>query len=287
MLELLAGSRLIRDELDGSHDYRHEHPIQDRYSLRCLAQYMGPIVDGIEEIAKQVEVEINSVTDNPLIDVENQASYHGGNFLGQYIGVGMDQLRYYIGLLAKHLDVQIAYLVAPEFNNGLSPSLVGNQERRVNMGLKGLQITGNSIMPLLTFYGNSIADRYPTHAEQYNQNINSQGFASANLARTSVEVFQQYMAVALMFGVQSVDLRTYAVVGHYDARATLSPATKDLYMAVRNVVGRPPSEERPYVWDDNEQALDLHISKIAADIAAGGEIVTAVSRVLSSFREIK
>lgn len=102
----------------------------------------------------------------------------------------MDQLRYYIGLLAKHLDVQIAYLVAPEFNNGLPASLVGNQQRSVNMGLKGLQITGNSIMPLLTFYGNSIADRFPTHAEQYNQNINSQEFASANLARTSVEIFQ-------------------------------------------------------------------------------------------------
>jgi phenylalanine ammonia-lyase len=285
MLELLAGSRLIRDELDGSHDYRDNHPIQDRYSLRCLAQYMGPIVDGIEEIAKQVEVEINSVTDNPLIDVENQASYHGGNFLGQYIGVGMDRLRYYIGLLAKHLDVQIAYLVAPEFNNGLSPSLVGNQKRSVNMGLKGLQITGNSIMPLLTFYGNSIADRYPTHAEQYNQNINSQGFASANLARTSVEVFQQYIAVALMFGVQSVDLRTYAVAGHYDARATLSPKTQELYIAVRDVVGRPPAFERPYVWDDNEQALDLHISKIADDIASGGKIVTAVSRILSSLEE--
>ncbi|MBD2522516.1 histidine ammonia-lyase [Nostoc sp. FACHB-133] len=285
MLDLLLGSHLIRDELDGSHNYRDEHPIQDRYSLRCLAQYMGPIVDGIEEIAKQVEVEINSVTDNPLIDVENQASYHGGNFLGQYIGVGMDRLRYYIGMLAKHLDVQIAYLVAPEFNNGLSPSLVGNQQRRVNMGLKGLQITGNSIMPLLNFYGNSIADRYPTHAEQYNQNINSQGFASANLARTSVEVFQQYMAVALMFGVQSVDLRTHTIAGHYDARATLSPATRDLYMAVRNVVGRSPSKERPYVWDDNEQALDLHISKIAVDIAAGGEIVTAVSRILSSLKK--
>ncbi|MDJ0736259.1 MAG: aromatic amino acid ammonia-lyase [Nostocaceae cyanobacterium] len=286
MLELLTGSSLIRDELDGSHDYREEHPIQDRYSLRCLAQYTGPIVDGIEEVARQVEIEINSVTDNPLIDVENQASYHGGNFLGQYIGVGMDRLRYYIGLLAKHLDVQIAYLVAPEFNNGLSPSLVGNQQRSVNMGLKGLQITGNSIMPLLTFYGNSIADRYPTHAEQYNQNINSQGFASANLARTSIEIFQQYMAVALIFAVQAVDLRTYAVVGHYDARATLSPATQDLYMAVRNVVGRPPSQDRPYVWNDNEQALDSHISKIADDIAYGGQIVTAITRILSNLKEI-
>ncbi|MFN6450856.1 MAG: aromatic amino acid ammonia-lyase [Nostoc sp. EfeVER01] len=286
MLNLLEGSQLVRDELDGDHNYRGEHPIQDRYSLRCLPQYMGPIVDGLDQIQKQIEVEINSVTDNPLIDVENQASYHGGNFLGQYIGVGMDQLRYYIGLLAKHLDVQIAYLVAPEFNNGLSPSLVGNKNRIVNMGLKGLQITGNSIMPLLTFYGNSIADRFPTHAEQYNQNINSQGFASANLARQSVEIFQQYIAIALMFGVQSVDLRTYKNLEHYDARATLSPATRDLYLAIRNVVGRPPSAERPYIWDDNEQALDEHIAKIATDIANGGQIVQAVNNLLLSLEDV-
>ena len=280
MLNLLAGSQLVREELNGSHNYRGEDPIQDRYSLRCLPQYMGPIVDGLEQIQKQIQVEINSVTDNPLIDVENQASYHGGNFLGQYIGVGMDQLRYYIGLLAKHLDVQIAYLVAPEFNNGLSPSLVGNEERSVNMGLKGLQITGNSIMPLLTFYGNSIADRFPTHAEQYNQNINSQGFASANLARQSVEIFQQYIAIALMFGVQAVDLRTYKTVGHYDARVTLSPATRDLYLAIRDLVGQVPSPSRPYIWNDHEQALDEHIAKIATDIANGGQIVQAVNDLL-------
>lgn len=279
MLNLLRGSHLIRQELDGSHSYRGKQPIQDRYSLRCLPQYIGPIIDGIQQISHDVEVEMNSATDNPLIDTENQVSYHGGNFLGQYIGVGMDRLRYYIGLLAKHLDVQIAYLVAPEFNNGLSPSLVGNQKRSVNMGLKGLQITGNSIMPLLSFYGNSIADRFPTHAEQYNQNINSQGFASANLARRSVEIFQQYIAVCLMFGLQAVDLRTYVVANHYDARKTLSPATRNLYIAVRNVIGQPASESRPYIWNDNEQALDEHISQIAADIASGGQIVRAIREI--------
>jgi phenylalanine ammonia-lyase len=284
MLDLLSGSRLIRQELDGSHEYRGADPIQDRYSLRCLPQYMGPIVDGIEQIKKQMEVELNSVTDNPLIDVENQASYHGGNFLGQYIGVGMDQLRYYIGLLAKHLDVQIAYLVAPEFNNGLPASLVGNRDRSVNMGLKGLQISGNSIMPLLTFYGNSIADRFPSHAEQFNQNINSQGFSSANLARRSVEIFQQYMAISLMFGIQAVDLRTYLIADHYDARSTLSPATRDLYMAVREVIGQPASADRPYIWNDHEQALDEHIARIAADIASGGQIVQAVSHLLLSLQ---
>lgn len=284
ILDLLQDSSLIRDELDGSHDYRGEQPIQDRYSLRCLAQYMGPIVEGINIIANQIEVEMNSATDNPLIDVANQASYHGGNFLGQYVGTAMDQLRYHIGLLAKHIDVQIALLVAPEFNNGLSASLVGNTERRVNMGLKALQITGNSIMPMLTFYGNSIVDRFPTHAEQFNQNINSQGFNSAILARRSVEMFQQYLAIALMFGVQAVDLRTHVVAGHYDATATLSPATKNVYLAVKKVLRKSPSPNRPYIWDDNEQFLDDDVALIANDICTGGEIVQAVSEIISSFR---
>ncbi|MBH8553200.1 aromatic amino acid lyase [Nostocaceae cyanobacterium CENA357] len=280
MVSLLADSHIVRDELDGKHDYRDQELIQDRYSLRCLPQYLGPIVDGISQVAKQIEIEINSVTDNPLIDVNNQASYHGGNFLGQYVGVGMDHLRYYIGLLAKHLDVQIALLASPEFSNGLPPSLVGNQERKVNMGLKGLQICGNSIMPLLTFYGNSIADRFPTHAEQFNQNINSQGYTSATLARRSVDIFQNYMAIALMFGVQAVDLRTYKKTGQYDARTCLSPATVQLYSAVRQVVGQPPTSDRPYIWNDNEQGLDEHIARISADIAAGGLIVQAVQDIL-------
>lgn len=276
MLDLLTDSQLIRDELGGQHDYRGKEPIQDRYSLRCLPQYMGPIVESVAQVARQIEIEINSATDNPLIDVDHQASYHGGNFLGQYIGVAMDQLRYAMGLLAKHLDVQIALLVAPEFNNGLSPSLVGNTARTVNMGLKGLQIAGNSIMPLITFLGNSLVDRFPTHAEQFNQNINSQGFGSANLTRQALDMLQQYMAIALMFGVQAVDLRTYKVAGHYDARVCLSPVTAALYEAVREVVGRPPAAEKPYIWNNDEQPLEAHIAHIAADIAAAGRIPQAL-----------
>jgi phenylalanine ammonia-lyase len=282
MLNLLKGSKLSRDELDGKHDYREGDLIQDRYSLRCLPQYMGPIVDGLRQIGQQITIEMNSATDNPLIDVQNQTDYHGGNFLGQYIGIGMDHLRYYLGLLAKHIDVQLALLVAPAFNNGLPASLVGNPDRKVNMGLKGLQISGNSIMPLLTFFGNSLVDRFPTHAEQFNQNVNSQGFGSANLARQSIDTFQQYMAIALMFGVQAVDLRTHQRFGHYDARETLSPATLPLYEAVREVVGRPPTARRPYIWNDNEQPLDAHIARIAADIMAGGRIPQAVNDVLET-----
>src|SRR5690606_15035679 len=129
MLQLLQGSDLIADELEGQHEFRGgEQPIQDRYSLRCLPQYMGPIVDGIRQISGQIEIEMNSATDNPLVDQARGHTYHGGNFLGQYVGVGMDQLRYHMGLLAKHLDIQIAMAAIPAFSNGLSAMLVGNTE---------------------------------------------------------------------------------------------------------------------------------------------------------------
>jgi phenylalanine ammonia-lyase len=234
----------------------------------------------LDIIGRQVTIEMNSASDNPLIDPDRGMDYHGGNFLGQYIGVAMDQLRYYLGLMAKHLDVQIALLNTPEFSNGLPPCLIGNIDRKVNMGFKALQICGNSIMPLLTFYGQSLVDRFPTHAEQFNQNINSLGLGSANLARQSIETFHHYMAVALMFAVQAVDLRTYLVAGHYDARTVLSRATSALYEAVREVVGRPPSPDRPYVRNDYEQPLDEHIERISADIGTGGRIPQAAAGYL-------
>jgi phenylalanine ammonia-lyase len=284
MLALIDGSQLIHGGLDGRPRRRAGDLIQDRYSMRCLPQYLGPIVDGLAQIGRQIEVEANSATDNPLIDADNEAVYHCGNFLGQYVGVAMDQLRSYIGLTAKHLDAQIALLVAPEFNRGLPPSLVGNPGRPYNTGFKALQLNANSIMPMLLFYGNSIADRYPTHAEQFNQNINSQGFGSANLARRSLDVFEQYLAIALMFGVQAVDLRSQVMQGTCDPRGFMSPASLPLYTAVRRVTSSVPAADRPFVWNDSDQLLDVHLGAIISDLrtSGGGVIAGAVRDTVAS-----
>jgi phenylalanine ammonia-lyase len=284
MRRLLEGSQLIRKEFNGRHHHNKNELEQDRYSLRCLPQFMGPVADGLSMITRQLETEMNSATDNPLIDVENDAYYYCGNFLGQYVSIGMDQLRYYMGLLAKHLDVQISMVVAPEFNNGLPPSLAGNPTKKINLGLKGLQLTCNSIMPLICFFGNSLADRFPTHAEQFNQNINSQGFGSANLARQSVDLFCQYMAAALIFGVQAADLRTHMVFGHYDALRSLSPASAMLYESILKVTGKSLSEKRPYIFNDNEQSMDELIFKISEDIRADGIIPQSVSDSISALK---
>jgi phenylalanine ammonia-lyase len=134
-------------------------------------------------------------------------------------------------------------------------------------------------MPQLQFYGNSLTTHYPTHAEGFNQNINSQGFGSANLARRSVDIFQQYMAVSLLFGIQAAELRTKIVCGHYDASQALSPATLPLYTAVYEVIGRDFDEKQALVWNDYEQAMDAWIAAITQDIKTGGKIVQAVEFV--------
>jgi phenylalanine ammonia-lyase len=276
MAALVAGSKVIRNEAAGDRGERMGKLIQDRYSLRCLPQYLGPIIDGLINAARQIEVEANCANDNPLIDPDSGEILHTGNFLAQYTGVAMDQLRYFVGLLAKHIDTQIALLMTPEFSYGLNPSLVGNMDAGINVGLKSLQIGGNSMMPLISFYGQSIVDRFPTHAEQFNQNINSQAMNSANLARETLDVLEHYLSVALICGVQAVELRAKLVTDSFDARTILSPATVPLYLAGRHAAKGAPDAARPLHWDDLDEFLQPKVEGVLASVHGRGAVIDAV-----------
>jgi phenylalanine ammonia-lyase len=277
MVEILHDSKfVINTEDDRSRKY-HNKLIQDRYSLRCLPQYMGVIQEGLELIENKITIEANSANDNPLIDTTHQISYHQGNFYGGYIADSMDNLRHYLALLAKHIDVQISLLVTPEFSNGLSASLYGNRVGTIKHGLKGLQICGNSIVPVLLFLGGHISHLYMTHAEQFNQNINSQGFASANLAIKSVDLYEKYLAIALIFAVQSISLRCYEDFQHFDARAGLSPKLIPLFEAIYAIVGKKISPDKAFINQNNEQSMDDDLEKVIADLKSNeGKIWNAL-----------
>ena len=282
MRDLLDGSALIRSEAAGDRGHRQGKLIQDRYSLRCLPQYTGPIADGLALAARQITTEANSANDNPLVDPDTGEVYHTGNFLAQYTAIACDQIRLHLAMLLKHLDVQIAMLVTPEFNNGLSPSLVGNTGHGLNMGLKSLQLTCNSVAPLVQFYGRSMADLYPSHAEQFNQNINSQAMNAANLARESVDASEHFLAAALVFAVQAVELRTATVrQGHYDASEVLSHRNRALYRAARSVALGAPDAARPMLWDDTEGFIQDKVEGILTDLRQGQVIRTALAPVLA------
>lgn len=283
MRRLVDGSRVIRKEDGGDRDRPQGVLIQDRYSLRCLPQYTGPIIDGLAIVKRQIEAEANSANDNPLVDPDRGEILHTGNFLAQYTSVAMDSMRYHLGMLAKHLDVQIALLVSPEFNHGLPPSLTGNLDG-MSVGLKSLQVATNQMMPLMAFYGQSIADRYPTHAEQFNQNINSQAMNSSNLARETLDVFTHFLAVSLFFAVQSIELRAFAETGGYDARAILSPATADLYVAARTAATDKPIGDEPLMRSDMDQLVQPMIEGLIDALDKGGPILRTVHEVGETLR---
>jgi phenylalanine ammonia-lyase len=270
---------------DGSNGMPYPKTVQDRYSLRCFPQYMGSVVESIARISQTVTTEMNGVSDNPLIDTDHDQFCQSGNFLGQYVALAMDDLRNHIGLMAKHLDVQIATLVTPEFSKGLPPSLQGNSALPYNMGLKGLQITGNSIMPMLSWYGNPIVAHYPTHAEQFNQNINGLSWGSANLAWKSVGLFQKYLATALIFAVQAIDLRAKNALGHCDGRELLGRLTTPIYERVYEITDQSPGRDKPLVFDDSDQWLEDWLLRMSADLEHGSGVAECLLPITKSFED--
>ena len=284
MRRLLDGVAPENGNQQNGQSVRGKRLIQDRYATRCLPQFLGPIADGIKQICAQIETECNSVTDNPLWDHDSNAFYHGGNFLAQYLAVGMDQTRYYLSLLAKHLDVQIAHLALPEFSNGLPASLCWNNSVS-GVGLKALQLNSNSIVPRILQNGTSLADRFPTYAEQFNQNINSQGYGSALLTRQSVELFQELTAVALLTGLQAVDLRAHLAIGQCDPRPMLSQATEAVYVKLREVLESPPQPDSPLVSSDASQSLGKFANRIVHDIRTDRKIMAACRPLRESLAE--
>ena len=93
-------------------DHVKEEAIQDRYSLRCAPQVLGPISDTLDLVRSWVECEINGVSDNPLIEADATGRdgrlMSGGNFYGGYLSQGMDYLKLSGAHMADLLDRQIA-----------------------------------------------------------------------------------------------------------------------------------------------------------------------------------
>jgi phenylalanine ammonia-lyase len=239
--------------------------IQDRYSIRCLPQFLGPIIEGLNDIQQQIDVEINSTTDNPLVDAEKKKFYHGGHFLGQYLSMGMDRLRHMLALSAKHLDTQIALLMTPEFSHGLPPSLSCDSSG-LGVGCKALQIGGNSIVPLLEHRGMPLADRFPTYAEQFNQNVNSQGMGACLLADESLDLYRRYLVITLIISTQAIDLRAQEMQKGPQGAAILSEKTQPLHRSVRQLLLGNPDEDRPLIRSNKDQSFASWIQAITEDL---------------------
>ncbi len=95
-------ARRIRTQLaDSAIIHRPKKHVQDPYSFRCVPQVHGAVKDAIGYVARTFEVEINAVTDNPVIDIENERILSGGNFHGEPLAMASDMLAIAVSELAN------------------------------------------------------------------------------------------------------------------------------------------------------------------------------------------
>ncbi len=147
---ILASSKLLRDRqiLDKNHHVGNgvqkiAETVQEVYSFRCLAQILGPIQEIIENARRVVEIEINSVTDNPIIDWQNKRFLHGGNFHGDYIAVIVDQLKIGLVKLGLLAERRINFFLNQKIN-GVFPPFLNLGKPGLTLGLQGLQFVATS-----------------------------------------------------------------------------------------------------------------------------------------------
>jgi phenylalanine ammonia-lyase len=254
MNSMLFGSRLavpldeIRHRVEqerkdaGGAVSAHES-IQSPYSLRCIPQGLGPMVETLDQVRVVIEREANSVNDNPLIDPVSEHVYHTGNFYGAHVARAMDGLKLDLANLANWLHSVMALLMDDRFSNGLPSSL--SPQVGLYHGFKGMQIAHSSLVTAIRHWSApSLIHTLPT--EQFNQDIVSLGTHSALTAMDVVRLLRDAVSITLLATAQAVDLRK--------GGEKLGAGTRPIYQTLRSVSA----------FVSADRALDTDIAAVTA-----------------------
>jgi phenylalanine ammonia-lyase len=177
---------------------------QDRYALRTSSQWIGPQLEDLMLSAKQLEVELNSTTDNPLVDPEAGMVHHGGNFQAASVTSAMEKTRLALQMLGKLMFAQCTELINPQLNHILSPNLCFD-DPDLSYTFKGIDINMASYQSELAFLANPVSTHVQS-AEMHNQAVNSLALISARYTLDAVELVSLMTSAFLYALCQALDL---------------------------------------------------------------------------------
>lgn len=249
VLACVAGSE-VRDSHIGC------TKVQDAYSLRCIPQVHGATRENLNHLVDQVTIELNAVTDNPIILSENKI-ISGGHFHGQPMAFAGDFLGIVVAELANISERRIDRLLNPLINE-TKPFL--SVDPGVNSGLMIIQYTAASLVSENKILAHPASvDSIPTSA--YQEDHVSMGTIAARKARKILEHTTQVLAIEWVSAAQAYE---------FVKPLKLGKGTEAAYQLLR--------EHVPALEEDRVLAPDL---RIARNLLWEDQLINKVSQVVN------
>lgn len=232
--------------------------VQDAYSIRCIPQVLGAVLDALDYVQRTVDRELNSVTDNPLIlpagdGTDAAESATGGNFHGQPLGYAADHLALVLADLASMAERRVARLIDEDLSEGLPPFLT--EDAGIRSGMMIPQYVAAALV------SESKALAHPASVDSVPTSANQEDHVSMSTiaARKADQVLDNAQAV--------VAIELLAAAEALDHKAPLSPGRGSAAAlgAVRDWVPRL-AEDRPLSGD---------IERLR-ELVQSGDVVAAV-----------
>lgn len=264
---ILENSRMVTNELKTEKElYRllkdkplaAEDQIEDAYSLRCSPQILGPIKDSINFVQCQIENELNSSNDNPLIFPNENKIFHNGHFHGQYVAMVMDYLSICLTTISNLSDRRIDRFLDKHHSNNL-PAFLCKEKPGLRLGLMGGQFMSASLTAENRSLCTPVSIQTLPTTEDF-QDVVSFGLVAARRVKEILKNTFYVIAFELICGCQAADIRGVE---------KMSKVTTEIYQLVRTKV--------PYF--DYDFPLTDYIECVVKMIESG-EIVSIAENIV-------
>lgn len=246
-----TSAQVIRDLVAGSQRVGSSGRVQDAYSIRCTPQVHGAFREAVAFAERLVSVDLNAVTDNPIVFSDPLEVISGGNFHGQSLALALDTLRTALADLGSISERRTFRLVSPTLNGDLPPFLTTSPGRE--SGYMVAQITAAALLSELRALAHPVSvDNVPTSDNQ--EDHVSMGMTGALFALESLRRVETIVAIELLCAAQGIELTD----------GDPGPRAAQILAAVRERVpalteDRPPAHDieavRPLVGSDTLSRL--------------------------------